>query len=517
LVSCSEAARIDAATASSAAIPSLLLMEDASLKIWDAVEGIAEERGAGKERFLLALCGSGNNGGDALAMIRHARFSGLSRVAAILAKEPGELAATHAASLKALGVTILSWTQDRAACERLIREASLIVDGLSGSGLSGPLREPLSSLLAAANVAARESGAALASIDLPSGLSDAYEESWPIAEAEWTLSIEPRKACLYFPQARNHCGRILAIEGVFPRDAVVASSARLLEEEDIPLLAPLPADSAHKGSRGRVAVFAGSEGASGAAVLASRSCLAAGAGVVSLFASPGLFPIVAPMLDAVMVKREPEDFSGFDSSRYDVVLVGPGWGKDGARRADLARLLESGIPAVIDADAIGLYRELVDSGFRSSVTTILTPHPGEFAVLTGVEPGRSLASPDKPLTAAAKALGAVIVLKSHVTWIASPTGEIAVWDGRECGLGTAGSGDVLAGLTAGLLASGLAQARSNARAKAADASTAAFRAASAAVLAHGVAGRRAREARGWFESSAIIEEAAKLLGRRPSN
>jgi len=520
LVSCPEAARIDAATASGAAMPPLLLMEDASLKLWGAVGEIARERGAGKGRFLLALCGSGNNGGDALAMLRHARFSGLNRVAAILAKEPGELAALHAASLTALGVTVLSWTKDRQACERLIGDASLILDGLSGSGLSGPLREPSSSLLAAANEAVGKGGAAIASIDLPSGLSDAYEESWPIAEAAWTLSIEPRKACLYFPLARSHCGRILPIDGVFPYDAAVASSAQLLEAADLPLLAPLPADSAYKGSRGKVAIFAGSEGASGAAVLASRSCLAAGAGIASLFASPGLFPIVAPMLDAVMVKREPEDLRSFDLSRFDAILVGPGWGRSSARRDDLARLLESGIPAVLDADAIGLYRELVDSGFRLKAPAILTPHPGEFAVLTGLEPGRSLACPDKPLVAVAKAAGAVIVLKSHVTWIASPLGEVAVWDGRECGLGTAGSGDVLAGLTAGLLASGIARARRSGDgdgAGVADASAPFFSAARAAVLAHGLAGSRARESRGWFESGAIIEEAAKLLGRPPSN
>ena len=121
LVACAEASRLDSSTG--AAVPPLLLMEDASLLMWEALATIARSRGAGESKLLLAICGSGNNGGDALALIRHAVFSGLIRVAAILASKPGELAAIHAASLKALGVELVSWADDRAACVRL----SLIV------------------------------------------------------------------------------------------------------------------------------------------------------------------------------------------------------------------------------------------------------------------------------------------------------------------------------------------------------------------------------------------------------
>jgi hydroxyethylthiazole kinase-like uncharacterized protein yjeF len=515
LVAYAEASRLDAATVSESAVPSLLLMEDASLRLWMALEPMARARGAGDTSFLLALCGPGNNGGDALALARHARFSGLRRVAAVLAKETGELAAIHAASLRALGVDVVSWSGDRAACERLLANSSLIVDGLSGTGLSGPLREPLSSLLEAANDAARANGAAIASIDIPSGLSDSYEEGWPLAAASWTLSVEPRKACLYYPAARESCGEVVPIQGVFPADSAIAPSAFLLDAEDLRTLAPLPADSAFKGSRGRVAIFAGSVGASGAAVLASRSCLAAGAGIAALFASRELYPVAAPMLDAVMVKEEPRDFRSLDPSRYDAFLVGPGWGREGKRQAELAALLETGLPAVLDADAIYLYRGLLDSGFRPSSPIVLTPHPGEFAALTGIESGRALAAPAAHITGSAQALNAVIVLKSHVTWIASPSGEAAVWDGRESGLGTAGSGDVLAGLAAGLLARSAAASRAaGAKPNGSLDFTAAFAAARAAVIAHGLAGRRAREERGWFESSAIIGEAAKILGRR---
>jgi NAD(P)H-hydrate epimerase len=498
LVACSEAAGLDAATAAQAALSPLLLMEDASLKLWDALRPIAETRGAGYSGGLVAVCGSGNNGGDALALLRHARFSGAKRVGAILAAGCGELAALHAASLKALGLPVIEWTAERKSCLRLLSEASLIVDGISGTGLAGPLRDRLSSLLDALRSAVRSSGAAIASIDLPSGLSDSFEEGFPIVKAAWTLSVEPRKACLYYPAARESCGEILPIEGVFPVDASVLARAELLDAGDLGVLAPLPLDSAYKGERGRVAVFAGCVGSSGAAVLSSRSCLAAGAGLAALFASREIYPIVAARLDAVMVKPEPED-GDFDHERWDALLIGPGWGRGPSRLETLAALLGTGLPAVLDADAIGLYRILVDSGFSPSSPIILTPHPGEFAALTGIGSQRSLANPGSVLPDAAKALKAVIVFKSHVTWIAAPNGDLAVWDGRESGLGTAGSGDVLAGLIAGLLA------RSEA-----------FSAARAGVIAHGLAGREARERRGWFEAGAIIEEAAKILGRKAS-
>ncbi len=523
LVACAEASRLDAATGK--IVPPLLLMEDASLKLWKALEPIALSREAGTSKVLVAVCGSGDNGGDALALLRHARFAGLTRVAAILAKAPGELASVHLASLRALGLPVLSWIEDRWACEGLLAEAGLIVDGLSGTGLSGPLREPQSSLLEAMNAATRDGGAPIASIDLPSGLSDAYEAGSPIAKAAWTLSVEPRKSCLYQPAARESCGEIIPIEGVFPARLEFAASAGLLEPEDLRGLAPLPPESAYKGSRGAVAVFAGSKGTSGAAVLASRACLAAGAGIASLFASRELYPLAAAMLDAVMVKAEPEDFSGMDLSRYDAILVGPGWGRDDARRAELAALRGMGMPMVIEADVIPLFGELSAAGPRRGTPVILTPHPGEFAALIGIERDRILAAPAQYLREAARALNAVIVLKSHVSWIAGPEGEPAIWEGRESGLGTAGSGDVLAGLCAGLLARAAAGAAPTTRAKPAPAAVIAAGLATAtivsvveaAVIAHGLAGRRAREARGWFEASAIVEEAAKILGLRIPN
>ncbi|MDP3176680.1 MAG: NAD(P)H-hydrate epimerase, partial [Spirochaetaceae bacterium] len=171
LVACAEAARLDAAVRERAALSAALLMEDASLRLWMALEPIAASLGAGRDSELVVLCGPGNNGGDALALLRHARFSGLVRLAAVVGRaRPGELPALHAASIRALGLPVLSWEEEREDCEALIARAGLLVDGIAGTGLSGPLREPLASLLRAANA----SSSPRAAIDLPSGLYDGH-------------------------------------------------------------------------------------------------------------------------------------------------------------------------------------------------------------------------------------------------------------------------------------------------------------------------------------------------------
>jgi hydroxyethylthiazole kinase-like uncharacterized protein yjeF len=489
LVSCSEASRLDEETRRAAALPAILLMEDASLRLWDALKPIASSLGAGCGTGpMVALCGAGNNAGDALALMRHARFAGLDDLVAILGRdEPGELAAIHLASLRSLGIAALSWSHDREACLSLLAGAALVVDGIAGTGLDGPLRGGLAELVEAANAAGRP----IASIDLPSGFYDGFHGGSRIS-ASWTLSIEPRKAALYAPSARSAAGEIVPVEGVFPRRPAMRldgeAGAFLIEESDIGSWLPPDSPARHKGRRGRLAAFAGSIGSSGAACLASRAALASGAGLVSLFASAELVPILSSRLEAVMVKPEPAEPGAIGAERWDAALAGPGWGRTERNRAALGRLLGSGLPAVLDADAIRLYSALLSSGFEPSGPLILTPHPGEYEALTGVAPETALADPATTLRERAAALRAVIVLKSHVTWIAAPDGRLAVWEGMESGLATAGSGDVLAGLAAGISA------------------------ACAAVAAHGTAGRRARAERGWFEAGDLVAEAGRILG-----
>jgi|GEM_PF-151125 len=573
---CSEAAELDRRTQTDAALPGLLLMEDASLSIWQRLRALLAERGmisagsasGGRRLRIAALAGKGSNGGDALALIRQAAFAfgsseglccilaagmpapytGAASAGAAGDASPAQAGANaaaspqtiYAASLKALGVPLYIWEGDEGdgrgggGAERnrealaAIAGADVIIDGLAGTGIKGPLRGKTAALRAALaqSIEAREkiSDRALplvCSIDIPSGLSDGMVPGSALVEADYTFSVEPRKLCLYTPAFRAAAGEIVGAEGVFPAAAgrcAEDQKAVLLEAADLESLMPRPSKDAHKGSRGRAGIYAGSPGMSGAARLAARAAAAASAGIVFLCVDPEL---VGSLSGGAAVVQEAGAPRGFDAC-----LAGPGWREDqscglrpgnsggaleacaaaredgAGRGARLRELIDSGIPLVIDAGGLRVlagFSNPPDMGGRA----ILTPHPGEFAALSGLSAGEVLSSPREALQREAARRNAFIVLKCQCSWICSPDGRIAVWDGRDPSLATAGSGDVLAGLCTGLLASYSASGR--------PVQNALWDAARAAVIAHGLAGRSAFRKYGWYEADRIAEEAALIL------
>lgn len=512
LVGTGEATRLDSATARDAALSPLLLMEGASLRIWTRLEALLREdsRLAGRKGPIVALAGAGNNGGDALAMLRHARFAGVHDLGAILlAEKGGELYETQLGSLRALGIPLVSWHSQREQAQALLQKALVLVDGIAGTGLGGPLRPEAAGL-----VREIRPDVPVLAIDLPSGLGDAYEPGHPVLTATWTASIEPRKTCLYLPAAREFAGTILPIRGVFPADAPISAQALLLEESDlVDLLPRLPA-SAHKGVRGRLGLLAGSPGMVGAAAYAASGATAAGVGLVTFFADSGIYPGLAGSIPGGGLSPavlRPFPGTAGDLAGQDALVVGPGWGQSPEKALILGEILDSGLPAVLDADALRLLSARGPSPKSGPAARILCPHPGEFEALSGLAPARALANPLACLLELAATLGGVIILKSHVTWLASPDGQVAVWEGLEPGLGTAGSGDVLAGLAGGFLAAlcaGLAGPGGPQEA---------FRAACAAVVVHGLSGRAARLRHGWFTASEIAREASLLSSQPQEN
>ena len=299
LVACSEAARLDAAVAERAAVPPLLLMEDASLRLWDALSPLAASRGAGHSGGLVAVCGSGNNGGDALAVLRHARFSGAKRVAAILAGGLGglgELASIHAASLKALGVPVLEWNGDRRSCEGILAEAALVIDGISGTGLRGRLREELSSLLGRASRRSshRVDRPSFGSFRLLRGRLPA--DSGRPGPSRWSPA---RPACIFPEPARSSCGEILPIVGVFPEDAAIVTRAASPRGEDDLASSPPCLPRRRIKAKGAGWRFSRDRWARAERPYSPREPASRPApGIAALFASPELYPIAASMLDA---------------------------------------------------------------------------------------------------------------------------------------------------------------------------------------------------------------------------
>lgn len=527
LVTCAQARDLDAATRKALALSSIQLMEKASLRLWDALRARIAElpalSGKGGALRIVALCGHGDNGGDALAMLRHAYSAGYSCLGAIVsAREAGETPRMQALSLAAAGVPSLSWPAEAEACA-LLEGADLVLDGILGTGVRGAAAGEAAAMIGALNGLGKGDGATLgmaarphiASIDLPSGLGDGWRAGMPCVQADSTLSLDPAKAICFAPEARQACGMMIPVDDVFPASLVSQNVAiSLLEASDLDRLAPSVGDAGYKTSRGRLAIFAGSEGALGAAQLCAKAAIASGAGYITLYVDDPLYPLAAPVLESVIVKP----LSGLAGiPACDAILVGPGWGRGAGRKDLLAAIIASGTPAILDADAIRILAENPELSSAAKAPCALTPHPGEFAAIEKAFLGGREGEPFlQALAESSRAADMLTLYKSSLTWIAEPGGSLAVWEGRTPELGTAGSGDVLAGLFAGLAAVSLASRSALGGEKPAgqapqSAGDALRGAAHCAVVAHGLAGRRLAREKGWFGAADLAAECALIM------
>ncbi len=522
LLRCKDALTLDDSTRRILALSSLQLIEKASLRMWDALRAEIARRSElnekGERLRIVALCGKGDNGADALAVLRHAFSAGFLNLTAILsAREPGENTAKQAESLRAAGLPLVAWPEqgnghgpETEAEAGILEGADILLDGILGTGLRGRASGEAESMIMRLNRAKElKPGMLLVSIDLPSGLGDGWMPEFPCVKADITLCLEPMKSACFLPRSRTLCGTIVPVADVFP--ALLArrpSGLSLLEDGDLPKLLPEKKPDDYKMKRGRLAIFAGSMGAMGAAQLCARAGLLSGAGYVTLCVDDALYPMIAPSLDAVIVKLWQVDD---DIGSCDAILAGPGWGGGTERLPALKRLMESGIPLVLDAAALRLVAAHPELARPGQAPRVMTPHPGEFeALLAGLGCGSSTAMPfSEAIEKVCKGYSSILVLKSYVTWICSPDGQFAVWDGMCPELGTAGSGDVLAGLIAGLAARKLAQLKHGAEKP--DQRSTLHEACKGGVIAHGCAGRNLARTKGWFEASDIAAEASRVL------
>ncbi|MDR1430356.1 MAG: hypothetical protein LBI85_08715 [Spirochaetaceae bacterium] len=441
-------------------LDTLALVEAAGRSAGEAFLAAYPDFFSGGKTYITALSGPGNNGADSLVMLRFFIVKGVTekgRCAAVLTRAPKEgPQALAAGALKAMGVTLYTGQEGGAVLERTLCEgAGLVIDGIAGTGLEGPLREVPLDLVLFTNKMKRNSapGSMVVSIDLPSGSGDRAGASWPVIDAGATLAVEPLKTALYKPALRKKAGVIIPVRGIFPQELIARhTGAGLWTWDDARLLVEAPAPDAYKYSRGLAEIWAGSDGSAGAARIAGRGAAASGAGLVRLMADPSVYPILAAAEGGIMVVPADGSVDPGRDERFksDVILAGPGWGQAAGREALLERILAAasrGVPALLDADALTLARQR-----RFEGPVLITPHPGEFEVFSGIPREEALAHADEVLPRLSRDTGAVILYKSHVMWIAAPDGRLAVVDGMVPLLAAGGSGDLLAGLAAGFAA-----------------------------------------------------------------
>jgi NAD(P)H-hydrate epimerase len=417
---------------------------------------------------ITVAAGSGNNGADALVMLRALILGAyaLPESSTVVVKDlsPHKSAAGPSPrsealrSLKAMGVPVLLWEEGFASVGT-VREGSwrdvfirsdIIIDGIVGTGLQGPLEGEAAEIVNALNGI---EGPFIVSVDVPSGNFDSWEPGMPVIEADATLAVEPVKRCLYSPPARIFGGAIIPVGEIFPPGLVNSfDEAELISWEGIQGRVPRIAPDAYKHLRGVLEIRAGSPGFPGAPRIAARGAQAAGAGLVRLVVDEALYPILAASAGGIMVAGDSGDESALEPGRFrpGALLLGPGWGRGADRLPVLEKALaeeERGVPLVLDADAISLARDRVFHG-----NAILTPHPGEFAAYAGLPKEAILAHPESLLIQTAREKRAVILYKSNVLFIAAEDGRLGVVDGMNAVLAMGGSGDLLAGICAAIAA-----------------------------------------------------------------
>jgi len=486
-------------------IPSMVLMENAAIGV---VEAVGEEFAAA--RSVLVLCGPGNNGGDGLAVARHLDARGY-RVAAWLAVPGASLGGDAAAQLEICrrqGVELRELDGDLP--DGALDGWDLVVDALFGTGLTRPLEGRMAELVEAVNAAC----APVLAVDLPSGLDASLETPpGPAIEADLTVAFAAPKIAHVLPPACERVGRLAVADLGIPAGLVewADGDVELLEAERLaPALSRRPA-AAHKGHFGHLLVVAGSEGKSGAAILAARAAVAAGAGLVTVAAPRPIVAVVeAGSHESMTLPLAVEGDGGLAAgglesalaaaAERDALAVGPGLGTAPATREWVRRLvLDSTSPLVLDADGLNAFAGRAAELRERAGPAVLTPHPGELARLLAVEPAEVLAERLTAARRAAELSGAIVVLKGFRTLVADPEGGVAVNPTGNPGMATGGTGDVLTGMIGALLAGGLD----------------AMLAAELGVYLHGLAGDRAAGERGEISlrASDLIDHLPGALRR----
>jgi hydroxyethylthiazole kinase-like uncharacterized protein yjeF len=459
-------------------VPSLELMEAAGRAVAEAVAGMAPE-GA-----VRVVCGKGNNGGDGFVAARLLQEMGFE-VEALLLWPGEELRGDAAVNFERFGGDLVEGD----LAERL-RGSGAVVDAIFGTGFEGAPREPAAAAIAAINAC----GAPVVACDIASGVdASTGEVAGEAVEAGITVSFHAAKLGQRIAPGKWHTGELRVAPIGIPAGAPGEAAAGEIDPAVLSL-APRRGRQSTKFSSGQVAIAGGSRGLTGAVRMASLAAIRAGAGYATVAvpadlelvyesAQPEVMSVGCPGGDGCLVPAsEKAVLRTFERAAAGV--LGPGLGRDPGS-FELARGAAGKIecPLVIDADGLNAFAGRIEALAQRPAPTVLTPHAGELGRLLERDSAEIDAHRLASAREAARAANAVLVLKGDDT-IVTDGERVAVNAISAPALATAGSGDVLSGVTAALLARGLEP----------------FDAACAAVVAHSRAGLDAAARVGAAES-----------------
>lgn len=447
---------------------------------------------------VIAVCGSGNNGGDGMLAAAKLFLSGVDCSIFLASGENAHRSAENAKALEKAKKCGVPFTTDND-----FSEYTAVIDAVFGIGLNS---EPRGAALEAIK-AINRSGAPVLSVDIPSGLcADTGKILGEAVRADVTAAIETYKTGLLTAEGIDKSGKVVVCPIGIPTDKAGENIPLAVEKSDMKCIPRRPLD-ANKGTFGKVLVIGGGRGMSGAAYLSAKASYRSGAGLVEIFTCEDNRAVLQALLPEAIVTayKDEEEALRLLPQRLaaaSAVVIGPGLSKSSAARLIVAAAFEQcRVPLIADADALNIAAE-EKIKFPDSVPVIITPHPGEMSRLCGVSITDILSNPVDTARTYAAQNGVICVLKTARTAISDGTRAYINTSGSPA-LAKGGSGDVLTGVIAGMLCAGLSP----------------LEAATAGVYIHGAAGEKSEEEFGEYSPLAgevcdCVGKVLKELGKR---
>lgn len=471
IVSAGQMRNIDSNAINNFGIPGSILMENAALAVVREIKNILEEGGKSlRGQKAVILVGKGNNGGDGLAVARHLSILGME-VTVFLFAVPTDLkgdARLNYDLYQKMGEKIIPIDDEKQLrlFKLALMQSHVAVDALYGTGFKGAIPEFIQSFVEDLNKA----NLPVVCLDIPSGLEADTGKVHNIAvEGDVTVTFGLPKLGHFLGEGLIYTGKLITDQISIPENVISEEKifAYLLTDEVIKPLIPVRHPLGHKGTHGRGILIGGSLGMSGAVLLAGRSALRCGIGLLQIVTPEAIAETVDLGVIEATVWPAP-DYEILSANAWPIIMerltdadacaVGPGLKQTESFITVLKNILvETDVPIVLDADALNLIArepELL-SARKGKGNLILTPHPGEMARLCGMSTAEI--QEDRLKIALSKAVewGAIIVLKGAGTIVASPDGRVFLNVTGNTGLGAGGTGDVLTGCILSWMAQGV--------------------------------------------------------------
>lgn len=430
-------------------IPSIVLMENAAIKV---VKNIDFE----KFKSFTIVCGTGNNGGDGLAVARQLFSMNMKIDIFIIGNHSiSKDCNVNYNILKNMGVTVqyVIKGEDIAKLNQALCENDMTIDAIFGIGLTRKIEDVYEEAIKCINDKSKYTLA----IDIPSGMKcDSFGVLGEAVKADITVSFETYKKGFLAYEGENYTGAI-KVERIGVPDYVVDkfhNKEYLIEINDIKNIIKKRSKYSHKGDFGRITIMAGSESFTGAAYISSQAAVRSGGGLITLCTKNSIVDILkSKLVEAMTMSYEDSRFEGLILNS-DSIAMGPGMGNDEFTFKQVSKILSmKGCPVVLDADALNVLKDDLDLLKNSKRKIVITPHMGEMSRITGLPINELVNNRIDIAVDFAKRYGVIVLLKGYNTIITDGK-EVYVNSSGNSKMASGGMGDALTGIIASFIGQG---------------------------------------------------------------